>query len=775
MSKYFPLTEAQKRIWYTDALFPRTATSNVVVKTEFKNLDEELLKKSIDLFVSHNDIIRVRLLKQHDQEPVQYISNEPLISTKVLDLSIYSENQLNLWFQEQAKQPIPLYESNLYEFTIINWHDKSFLLVKCHHIIIDGVSIDALLLNIRSIYESLRSHSEINHLSKYTLHQYTTSEKEYKQSARFQKDNHFWQSEFESIPEYLIEKTNALYSRSLQAKRKEYKIPDTTKNLIEKFCQENQISIYTFLMSVLFIYFSRTENENDFVIGTYLANRKRKENDVLGMFVSTLPFRMEVFNEIQTLEFIKSLSKKQMKLMRHQKYPYNQLIQDLRKKGNDINQLFTVGVEYQEMEADFHQVFSGHDFNGMNFHIKNYTLKEQLVINIDYRTELFPDYEIEYLIGRLFVLIRDIIQFPEKNIGELSVCTKEERGKILNEFNDTEMPYPKEKTIHSLFEEQVEKDPHQVAVVFQEKQLTYKELNERANRLARILRQRGVTSEDRVGLLMERSLDMIVGMLAILKAGGAYLPIDPAYPAERIDYMLEDSGSKIVLSQTKVIEQLWEEKQWESDCLDVRKIDFEGIDESNLMPVNQSRNLAYVMYTSGTTGRPKGVEVIHQNVVRLVKETNYATLNEKQVLLQLASIAFDASTFEIWGGLLNGAKLVMIGSNRPTLEEIAFTLEHEKITTMFLTTALFNTMVDHQLMALKGVQQLLMGGETVSVSHVKKALSLNSLQLVHVYGPTENTTFSSYYVVPETWEEESTIPIGKPINNTKIFILNEMF
>ncbi|MEN1970715.1 amino acid adenylation domain-containing protein, partial [Lentibacillus sp. N15] len=336
-----------------------------------------------------------------------------------------------------------------------------------------------------------------------------------------------------------------------------------------------------------------------------------------------------------------------------------------------------------------------------------------------------------------------------------------------------EMPYPKEKTIHCLFEEQVEKDPNQVAVVFKETQLTYKELNEHANCLARILREQGVKPEDRVGLLMERSLDMIVGMLGILKAGGAYLPIDPAYPAERIDYMLEDSSSRIVLSQTEVIDQLWPEVRWAGKCLDVKKMNFEGIDKSNLRIVNHVRNLGYVMYTSGTTGHPKGVEVIHRNVVRLVRSTNYATLNENEVLLQLASIAFDAATFEIWGSLLNGARLVMIGSNRPTLEEIAYALKHEKVTTLFLTTALFNTIVDHQLMSLDGVQQLLMGGETVSVPHVRKALSLSNLQLVHVYGPTENTTFSSYYVVPDTWKNESTIPIGKPINNTKIYLLDE--
>ncbi|MEN1969630.1 condensation domain-containing protein, partial [Lentibacillus sp. N15] len=463
MSEYFPLTEAQKRIWYSDALFPNTAVSNVVITVEFKDLDDDLMKKSIDLFVSNNEIIRVRLLKQHNQEPVQYISNEPLINTKVKDLSVFSESQLNSWLREQAKQPISLYESNLYEFTIIKWHEKSLLLVKCHHIIIDGVSVDALLLNIRDIYESLKSGSEINHLSKYTLHQYITSEKEYKQSSRYQKDYQFWKSEFESIPEYLIEKSNELYSRSLQANRMEFEVPGATKILIEKFCQENQISIYTFFMSVLFIYFSRVENEKDFVIGTYLANRKSKENDVLGMFVSTLPFRMEMFNDMQTFEFINSVSKKQMKLMRHQKYPYNQLVQELRKKGHDINQLFTVGVEYQEMKADFHQIFSGYDFNGLNFHIKNYTLKKQLAINIDYRTELFRGYEIEYLMQRLYTLIRDIIQFPEKSIGELAICTKQEQHKILMDFNDTEMPYPKEKTIHCLFEEQVEKDPNQVA------------------------------------------------------------------------------------------------------------------------------------------------------------------------------------------------------------------------------------------------------------------------------------------------------------------------
>ncbi|MEN1970716.1 AMP-binding protein, partial [Lentibacillus sp. N15] len=227
--------------------------------------------------------------------------------------------------------------------------------------------------------------------------------------------------------------------------------------------------------------------------------------------------------------------------------------------------------------------------------------QKQIECEIEYSTALFLGETIQRMSQHFIRIVKEMVAHPKQKVCKVDMLTEQERHQLLIEFNDTEMPYPKEKTIHCLFEEQVEKDPNQIAVVFKETQLTYKELNEQANCLARILREQGVKPEERVGLLMERSLDMIVGMLGILKAGGAYLPIDPAYPAERIDYMLEDSNSRIVLSQTEVIDRLWPEVRWDGKCLDVRKMKFEGIDKSNLESVNHSRNLAYVIYTSGTT------------------------------------------------------------------------------------------------------------------------------------------------------------------------------
>ncbi|MBW4592861.1 MAG: amino acid adenylation domain-containing protein [Brasilonema angustatum HA4187-MV1] len=365
------------------------------------------------------------------------------------------------------------------------------------------------------------------------------------------------------------------------------------------------------------------------------------------------------------------------------------------------------------------------------------------------------------------------------SINDSYALTEQDQHKILVEWNDTTVDYPKHLCIHQLFEAQVDKTPDNIAVVFNEQKLTYQELNHRANQIAHYLQSLGVGTEVLVGICVERSLEMVVGMLGILKAGGAYVPLDPTYPKERLSFMLSDSQVPVLLTQEKFVTG-FTESAVKTVCLDT---DWESINhqsQENLTSDVTAENLAYVIYTSGSTGTPKGVAVPHRAVNRLVCNTNYVQLDKSDAcggklrIAQASNASFDAATFEIWGSLLHGARLVIIPQNVVlSPRDFAACIREQKISVLFLTTALFNQLASIVPQAFKNLRHLLFGGEAVDPKSVQAVLKNEPPQrLLHVYGPTESTTFSCWYLVEDVPEGATNLPIGRPISNTQIYILN---
>lgn len=333
--------------------------------------------------------------------------------------------------------------------------------------------------------------------------------------------------------------------------------------------------------------------------------------------------------------------------------------------------------------------------------------------------------------------------------------------------------YERESCIHELFERQAEQRPGAVALCRGEARLSYCELNGRANRLAQRLRELGVGPDVLTAVSVERSIEMIVALLAILKAGGAYVPLDRTYPRERLAFMLRDTEAAILIADSGFDRTSVPSG---TQVLELAPGDFcgPGAESGNIRSGATAENLAYVMYTSGSTGVPKGVAVPHRAVIRLVRNTNYAEFSPSDVFLQLAPISFDASTFEIWGCLLNGGRLVLFPPHRPSLEELGRTIAREGISTLWLTSGLFHQMIDQQLPQLSGVRQLLAGGDVLSAPHVLKAVRhLPGCRVINGYGPTENTTFTCCHAVPSDWDGAGPVPIGRPISNTQVYILDE--
>ncbi|MEQ9485358.1 amino acid adenylation domain-containing protein [Coleofasciculus sp. F4-SAH-05] len=356
----------------------------------------------------------------------------------------------------------------------------------------------------------------------------------------------------------------------------------------------------------------------------------------------------------------------------------------------------------------------------------------------------------------------------------LLCLTEFEQHQLFQKWTNTQTDYPQSSTLHDLFQRQAVNTPDAIAIAYKNQQLTYRELEQKSNQFAQYLQSLGVTTETLVGFYLERSPELIITILAILKAGGAYLPLDTSTPPQRLNTILADAQAPILITQKNKLTALPElPKSLHLLCLDdclnstTSSVPIPPADNVN------SNNLAYVMYTSGSTGKPKGVCIPHRGVVRLVKNTNYAHFGADEVILQLASIAFDAATFEIWGALLNGGKLVLMPAQIPSLSEIATAIKQHNITTLWLTAGLFHLMVEEQIEALKPLQQLLAGGDVLSIPHVKKVLTeLPDCQLINGYGPTENTTFTCCHQITLEDTTKPSIPIGRPIANTQVYILN---
>ena len=395
---------------------------------------------------------------------------------------------------------------------------------------------------------------------------------------------------------------------------------------------------------------------------------------------------------------------------------------------------------------------------------------EGLTGELSYARDLYEKNTIERLLGHWRVVLERMVQDPEARTEEVSLLTPAEHRQVVVDWNRTYVEHPRV-CVHELFEMEAQRRPLAVAVEYEGQRLSYRELNERANQLGHYLRKQGVGQETRVGVQVERSLEMIVGVLGILKAGGAYVPLDPGYPAERLAQIVKDAQVELLLTRGQTFGAR------ELTCVDLLQWEEKigGEPKSNPESGNSQDNLAYVIYTSGSTGIPRGVGVEHRSIVRLVRGANYVDLSEESVILQFAPLAFDASTFEIWGSLLNGGRLVVCAGQPLSLQELGERVSRGGVNVMWLTAGLFHQMVDDELESLQGVRQLLAGGDVLNPVQVSRALTaLPGARVINGYGPTENTTFTCCYGLgqEEIRTLEGSVPIGRPISNTQAYVLD---
>src|SRR6266516_19965 len=504
----------------------------------------------------------------------------------------------------------------------------------------------------------------------------------------------------------------------------------------------------------------RYTGHDDLIVGVPIANRQRVEVEgLIGFFANTLVMRTTFPTDLTFRELLRHVKQTAVEAYANQDMPFERLVELLHvRRDASRTPLFQVSFAIQDYPAVNFRLsgiqaspwFVTTGTSKFDFSLTLERSAEGWTAAAEYSTDLFDADRVERMLEHWHVILENVVANPTQRVSEIPLLTAAERHQVLVEWNRTERDYPRDKCIHHLFEEQVERTPDAVAVVFGVQSLTYRDLNERANRLAHHLCSLGVGPGELVGFNVERSLEMVVALLGILKAGAAYWALEENLPEERLRFLIGDARPKVILTGRKTTGNL-------AGIATVATVDdlLASRPDQAVCAARASspEHPAYVSYTSGSTGRPKGVVVPHRGVVRLVKEADYVSLTSEETLLHLSPLSFDASTFELWGALLNGGRVVLLPPGQPSLGEIGETIRQYRVTTLWLTAGLFHLMVDEHVDYLKPLRQLLAGGDVLSPQHVLKARrALAGCRIINGYGPTESTTFTCCYKAADVSE-----------------------
>lgn len=782
---YYDLTNPQKSIWSMEEFYKGSNINNICGTLTIKEeVDLDRLNKAVNIFIQNNKSFGLRIVEKNG-EIKQYFTKEEYLELERVNLK--DKKALDAFALDTCEHVFDIYGNRLYKFILFKL-DNGYggFVILTHHLISDAATFGLIGTEIADIYSKLDINEEIV-TKDYSYEDYIEAEKEYMESPKFLKAKEYWEGIYESIPE--VASIPSSYKKEdnvtfgIKAKREDFLIDTELLRKITAFCTKYKLSSFNFFMAIFGIYISKITNLTDFCIGTPILNRTGfKEKHTSGMFINIAALRIKLDEDISFIDFAKDIAESSLGMLRYQKYPYDMLLENLRKKDNHLPNLYDVMLSYQITKAHDKESSLPYEVKwyptssistGLTIHLHDNNDEESLNIAYDYKIDKYDERDVKDLHARVVHLINQVLENEDILEKDLEIVTEEEKDKILNEFNNTVLDYPKDKTVSQLFEEQVAKNPKKVALFFDGKILTYEELNKKANSLANHLISQGIKKGDIVCLFFDKSLEMIVSIISVLKIGACYLPIDINYPIDRINYIIEDSRSKILLTTEDIKEATPSNISSiyvDLDGTEIYKCSSNNLNLTNLSPDDNS----YIMYTSGSTGRPKGVVVKNLNIVRLVKNPNFIKFSECERILQTGSIVFDACTFEIWSALLNGFELYII--KKEELLDASLLkdyLSNNKITILWLTAPLFNQLCEEDPYIFNSVKYLLTGGDVLSPKHIGIAKNANpNLTVINGYGPTENTTFSTCFTINNIPKQGESIPIGRPISGSTAYVVS---
>ncbi len=793
-----PLSFAQTRLWFLAEFESNSSFYNIPLALRLEgNLNSEILIQSLEEICDRHEALRTNFITV-DGIPTQVIQARNWTVT-VVNLQYLSGSEKVIASQElaqnQAIQPFDLAGEPLIRITLVVLSETEHLLLVCmHHIVSDGWSMGVFIQELTALYNAYIQglSSPLNPLS-IQYGDFTLWQRQWLQGEVLENQLNYWKKQLADAPTFLPLPTDKPRPavQTFTGVHQEFQLSLELTQKLTELSQQQGGTMFMTLLAVYGVLLYRYTGQSDILIGTPIANRNRREiESLIGFFVNTLVMRTDCSENPSFQELLMRVREMSLGAYAHQDLPFEMLVEALQTERNlSHTPLFQVMFVLQNT------ALSEIELTGLtidSFPLEVEIAKFDLTLSMqntetglmgvwEYNTDLFNSETIERMNGHFLTLLEGIITNPSEGISQLPLLTKVEQQQLLINWNNTEVDYPANKCIHQLFEEQVERTPNAVAVTYENESLTYRELNNRANQLAHYLRKLGVKADTLVGISLERSLEMMVGLLGILKAGGAYVPLDPDYPQERLSFMLEDSQVKVLVTQAKLVKSI-PEHQAQLICLDTEWEKIAQNITSNPESVAKPENLIYIIYTSGSTGKPKGVLVNHSNVVRLFAATDaWYNFNSQDVWSLFHSYAFDFSVWEMWGALLYGGRLVVVPYLVARSPEAFYQLLcQEKVTILNQTPTAFRQLIQaeesQENLGNLSLRLVIFGGEALEINSLQPWFQRHGdqcPQLVNMYGITETTVHVTYRPLSMNDLDSTASVIGRPIPDLQVYLLDQ--
>jgi amino acid adenylation domain-containing protein len=773
-----PLSFAQSRLWFLYQLEGATGTYNMTGALSLSGpLQVEALKQALRTIIQRHESLRTSF-QTVDGVPVQVIDPQPVWELTMVNLAGKETEAEKLAYRE-SQTPFDLTKSPLLRVTLLKLQpEKHILLINMHHIISDGWSIGVFIRELSHLYGAFVAGKEAT-LPTLPIQyaDFAVWQRQWLQGKVLGTQLEYWKQQLADAPPLLELPTDRPRPaiQTFQGKTERFWLDSKLTQELKALSQQSGCTLFMTLLAAFAVVLSRYSGQTDIVIGSAIANRNRREIEgLIGFFVNTLALRLDLSEKPSFATFLKQVQTVTQDAYEHQDLPFEMLVEELQlERKLDRNPLVQVGFILQNAANEAWKL-PGLTIEEMSWELDSARLDLEVHLSevndgltglCCYNIDLFDGSMIARLLEHFQNLLRAIIVNPQESVSLLPLLSKQEQKQLLVDWNQTQADYPKDTCIHQLFEAQVERTPDAIAVVFEEQSLTYTELNHRANQLAYYLRTLGVGAEVLVGISLERSLEMIIGLLAILKAGGAYLPLAPDYPIERLQFMLEDSQVSFLITQRSLLAVL-PPSQANVICLDEIEEQVSQYPQDNLQSELTSSNLANVIYTSGSTGKPKGVMVEHRGLVNLASsQIQSFAVNHNSRVLQFASFSFDACISEILMTFGSGATLYLAQKDallpgQPLIERLV----KNGITHVTLPPSALVVLPKE---SLPNLQTLIVAGEACSLDLVKQwSVGRN---FFNAYGPTEASVCAT---IAQCSQDDLIVTIGKAIANVQIYILD---
>lgn len=781
--KEYKLTDPQKSIYNTEQKYIGTSIANISATiTINEKVNFKVFEQAIEKLIQEYDAFSIKILIKEGQ-PVQTFNKQKMQKLDLIEVD--NEDELQKVVNRLVQIPFSSDDKKLYRIVLFKFPNGSGGCNMIHsHLISDAWGTTLMGDKLIEIYSQILEEGTYSIQERPSYIDYIENEKDYKKSKIYEKDKEYWHNKFNDLPELISTDKENIDLFSSNASRKSFELTKKESKKINNYCLENKISLYTFFLTIYSIYLSRISQNNEVVLGTPILNRRSvKDKNTFGMFINTLPVKIDLRKNIEVVNIFKEVTRELLSVFRHQRYSYMNVLKHIREKHQTNRGLYDVLISFQNAKTSKENTKVPYsvnwDFNGnisetLNIHISDLNETEKLNIYYDYQIEKHDEKYIDSLHNRVLYIISQIVNSSTLKLDDIDIVPLKEK-KLIESFNLLKVKYPVNKTIVNLFEDQVKITPKNIAVKINNVFLTYEELNKEANKLARYLKSKGVHKNVPVALRLNKSLEMIISIIAIIKAGGCYLPIDLSYPEERVNFMIEDSGAKLFLTSTT--NNKINIKKIEKVLLD--KIDYTMYESKNLKSTVKPEDLLYILYTSGSTGKPKGTMIIHRNVVRLMKNQAFQfDFNKKDVWTMFHSVAFDFSVWEMYGALLYGGKLILVPESiAKNLEEFLKLLREEEVTVLNQTPTFFYNLLERELKIPSAdlkIRYIIFGGEALKPNLTKPwKTKYNFTKLINMYGITETTVHVTYKELNSDDLESSLSKIGGPIPTLALYIMDE--